>query len=497
MVMDAQAARVKAAAEERSFRVAIFALFALTVLRILWIASGATDLYPDEAQYWLWSLHPAWGYYSKPPLIAWLIAGSTSLGGSDNELAVRLPAPLLHFGTALMVYAIAQRLYDARVAFWSSLAYATLPGVFVSSLIISTDAPLLLCWSIALYAFVRAREPNSQAWWWVAVGLAAGVGLLAKYAMAYWLLSALLFLLVYRDERRHLSRFAGATIVTLLVYAPNFVWNFIHGFVSYRHTEDNAALGGTLFHPSHLLEFFGSQFGVFGPVFFASLVLCAFQARRIFASRREALLAMFAMPSLAMMLVVSLLSRAEPNWAAPTYVSAIILVVAFLLSVGWSRLVWGSVALHLAAVILLAELKPMARSFGYDLPAKYDALHRLRGWHLLGASVGRLLFENPGTQLMADDRELTAALVYYVVPHPLDALKWNGDGGIHDQFDLMADPARFIGQDFLLVSYRENVDDIVARFQSALSVGHITIPLGGGTVRRYEVRLLHGFKGYR
>ena len=29
-----------------------------------------------------------------------------------------------------------------------------------------------------------------------------------------------------------------------------------------------------------------------------------------------------------------------------------------------------------------------------------------------------------------------AALIYYVRPHPFDALKWNGEGGIHDQFDL-------------------------------------------------------------
>ena len=176
--------------DERSFRTAIFVIFALTLVRLVWIAAGTTDLYPDEAQYWLWSLTPDWGYYSKPPVVAWLIAATTALAGNDNEIAVRLSAPLLHFGTALMVYAVAQRLYDTRAAFWSSIAYATLPGVWVSSIIISTDAPLLFCWSIALYAFVRAREPGGERWW-LAVGAAAGAGLLAKYAMAYWLLSAL------------------------------------------------------------------------------------------------------------------------------------------------------------------------------------------------------------------------------------------------------------------------------------------------------------------
>lgn len=496
MAMGAQAARARTVEDERSFRAAVFIIFALTLLRLMWIASGATDLYPDEAQYWIWSLNPDWGYYSKPPLVAWLIAATTRLVGSDNELAVRLAAPLLHFGAALMIYALAQRLYNARTAFWASVAYATLPGVWVSSFIISTDAPLLFCWSIALYAFVRARDAGGERWWW-AVGLAAGAGLLAKYAMAYWLISALLFLLVYKDERRHLARYIGAVALALLVYSPNFVWNFAHGFASYRHTQENAALGGPLFHPANFFAFFGSQFLVFGPVFFGALIWCALRMRRTLTARREAMLAFFALPTLAMMLVVSFLSRAEPNWAAPTYVSAIVLAVAFLLAEGRRLLVWLSVALHVSAVVVLAELAPAARVLGYELPAKYDALHRLQGWRTLGNAVGRLLRENPNVHLMADDRELMAALIYYVEPHPLDALKWNGAGGVHDQFDLTADPKRSIGADFLLVSYRNNIGDIVSRFDDTIAVERITVPLGGGMARTYELRLLHGFKGYR
>jgi 4-amino-4-deoxy-L-arabinose transferase-like glycosyltransferase len=495
MVSGVQAAKV-AAEQERSFRLAVFIIFGITLLRLLWLASGATDLYPDEAQYWLWSLKPDWGYYSKPPLVAWLIAATTWLAGSDSELAIRLAAPLLHFGTALMIYAIAQRLYDARVAFWSSLAYATLPGVWASSAIISTDAPLLFCWSIALYAFIRAREAGGERWWW-AVGAAAGVGLLAKYAMAYWLISALLFLAARREERRHLARFAGAAALALLIYAPNFAWNYANHFVSYHHTEANAALGGTLIHPTKFLAFFGSQFGVFGPVFFAALVIFAALGRRTLREGREAMLAFFALPTLTMMFVVSFLSRAEPNWAAPTYVSAIVLVVALLLAEGQRLLVWGSIVLHCTAVVALAEAKPVARMFGYALPAKYDALHRLRGWRVLGATIGQMLRQNPGTYLMADDREVMAALMYYIEPHPLDGLKWNAMGGIHDQFDLTTDASRYIGANFLLVSYRSSTSEIVARFQSSGPVEHVIIPLGGGQARSYDVRLLYGFKGYR
>ena len=257
--------------EERCWRAALWAVLAATLARLVWLAIGASDLYPDEAQYWLWSLHPAFGYYSKPPMVAWLIALTTRLFGED-EAAIRLAAPLLHFATGLVIYALARRLYDARTALWSAVAYITLPGVSASAALITTDAPLLLCWAVALYAFVRAREPGGTRWWLV-VGIAAGLGLLSKYAMAYWLLSALFYLLLVRDERIHLRRFAGAAALALAIYAPNFLWNAANGFASYLHTRDNANLGGPLFHPAQFLEFFASQFGVFGPIFFAALLL--------------------------------------------------------------------------------------------------------------------------------------------------------------------------------------------------------------------------------
>src|SRR5271166_6117193 len=134
----------------RSYTAAMLAaVLVITGLRLLWLALQPGDLYPDEAQYWVWSRHLALGYYSKPPLVAWLIALTTAIFG-EGEFVIRLSAPLLHAGTAIFVYGIGARLYDHRVGFWSALAYASLPGVSVSAFIISTDAALLLFWAAAL-----------------------------------------------------------------------------------------------------------------------------------------------------------------------------------------------------------------------------------------------------------------------------------------------------------------------------------------------------------
>ena len=58
---------------------AIIAL--LTAWRALAIAASGLDLYVDEAQYWDWSRHLAWGYFSKPPVLPVLIKVSTAVGG--------------------------------------------------------------------------------------------------------------------------------------------------------------------------------------------------------------------------------------------------------------------------------------------------------------------------------------------------------------------------------------------------------------------------------
>ncbi len=148
-------------AMSRYYRTALIIVAAITLVRLIVIVVSPLQLYPDEAQYWWWAQTPDWGYFSKPPMIAWIVWLTTTLFG-DQEWAIRLAAPLLHGATALLVYAIAQRTFDARTGFWSAIAYVTLPGISYSSGLISTDVPLLFFWALALYAFLRQRQNRKQ-----------------------------------------------------------------------------------------------------------------------------------------------------------------------------------------------------------------------------------------------------------------------------------------------------------------------------------------------
>ena len=80
---------------DRAWRLTLMMVGVLTVARLAALFATPLELYPDEAQYWLWSRTLAFGYFSKPPMIAWLIWLTTHIGG-DGEAWVRLSAPLLH-----------------------------------------------------------------------------------------------------------------------------------------------------------------------------------------------------------------------------------------------------------------------------------------------------------------------------------------------------------------------------------------------------------------
>jgi hypothetical protein len=107
-------------------------LAALTLIRLIGLKFSVVDLFFDEAQYWAWSREPAFGYFSKPPLIAWIIGASTSLCGG-GEACIRISSPLFHAGSAIVLFFAARALYDAGVAFYAALSMALATGVVFSA----------------------------------------------------------------------------------------------------------------------------------------------------------------------------------------------------------------------------------------------------------------------------------------------------------------------------------------------------------------------------
>lgn len=474
----------------------VLAVAAITLARLAWLATNEPNLYADEAQYWVWAQDLGLGYFTKPPLIAWLIAGTTALCG-DGEGCIRLSSPLLHAATALLLAGAARRLFDPRIGFWTAVTYATLPAVSVSSTIASTDAPLLAAWALGLHALVRLGEEDAPRWWALA-GIATGLGLLAKYAMAGFAASAALWLLLERGPAvlRRPGPWLAAALALALV-APNLAWNAGHGFATVRHIGANANLAaGVSFHPLMAGEFVGAQFGVFGPVLFA-LLLWLLARRATWQDRRTRMLALFVVPLGAVMVTQSFLSRANANWAAPVYAAGTILVVHWAVAHGRAVLIHVSVALHLALAALLFAGPPALAAAGIELPRRADPWMRLRGWDVLGRAIAREAAPYAGARFLFEQRRDMATLIYYIRPHPLDALMWEPDGVARNEFELTAALTPDLTGPFLFVTRRAEAPDVTARFAEAERLARITVPTHRDAVLSYTVWRLDGFLGYR
>src|SRR5215472_10977317 len=264
----------RASDTQASYLLATVAVVAgLTLLRLVALRFSTVELYADEAQYWAWSQDLALGYYTKPPLLAWIIAAAGHVCGSD-EWCVRAPAPLFHAGTSLIAYAIGRRLYDERTGFWTALLTALGTGIVFSARIISTDVPLLFFWALALWAYVNLLAAPSRRWA-VVLGVAIGLGLLAKYAMIYFLPGIALAALFSKRARLLAARsdFWLALAIAALVVAPNIAWNASNSFATLHHTGGLVAGEPLQFNVRQGLEFLAAQFGGFGPVVFVVMLV--------------------------------------------------------------------------------------------------------------------------------------------------------------------------------------------------------------------------------
>src|SRR5437879_10755046 len=137
-------------------RASVLLTAARTLAWLIALFRTPLELYPDEAQYWLWSRTLAFGYYSKPPVIAWAIRASTALGG-DTEPWVRLPAVLFQAGATLLVFWIGRRLYGSRTALAAAALYALAPAIQLSATVVAPAAPLLFFLGLTLMAYTTLQ----------------------------------------------------------------------------------------------------------------------------------------------------------------------------------------------------------------------------------------------------------------------------------------------------------------------------------------------------
>ncbi|MBI5330280.1 MAG: glycosyltransferase family 39 protein [Betaproteobacteria bacterium] len=457
----------------------------------LWARQHAgVELFFDEAYYWGWSRHLDWGYYSKPPMVAWVIRLGTELFG-PSETGIRAGAALLYPLTAGLIFLFTRRLFahepeaDA-IALAAGLAFITLPVVSFGSWFMTTDAPLMFFGALAIWAYLRAAETNR---WrdWLLLGAALGLGALSKYTMVFFALGIGLHSLFQADRRRRLAsrspsrsknelapagggsdgfsepgaqltnpRLWAAGLLALALLAPNLIWNAQHQFASFKHTAEISHLDRAGLRPAELASFVAAQFGLMGPVLMTGLALLLLR-RATWRDERLVLLACFSLPALLAFCGLALTSRAFANWAAFAYVAATPLVAAAWWRSGRRGWLTLALATNLALGAGLYHWHDIARALDQTLVRKTDPYHRVHGWSALGREVAEELAAHPDARLAGEARDLLAQASFYGGPRAADPLIHNPEDRIRNHFDLTASLRSQPHGEFLFITYSETV----------------------------------------
>jgi 4-amino-4-deoxy-L-arabinose transferase-like glycosyltransferase len=475
-------------------------LLGLTGLRIWFLRLDLIDLNFDEAQYWAWSRSFELGYFSKPPLVAWVIGATTALFG-DAEWAVRLGAPLAQAIAALAVFGLARAMYGAWAGFWAGTGWLTMLGVWLSSAVISTDALLLPLWAIALYALWRLML--TRAWVWaLALGGAVGLGVEAKYAMLYFPLCALLAAYWLKPVRSALAGGRGivASLVAIALMAPNFYWNVRNGFVTAQHTAANAHFDAPdLFRFNKLIEFLVEQAWVIGPLLFIALVVMFWRAATKASSLREEdkFLIAFILPPLLFVSVIAFISRANANWAVAAYPAAIVWLVGHLAAgVPGRRFLAAAIALNVAlfAVAVTLVMRNPA------LANRFDGIREARGWEETAQQVAQRAAAGEYTAVLVDDRTAFYELGYYWrelrrTTNLPPVRMWLRHGAARSSPEMTHPMRPDDGARVLVVHMTPGCVPLVADdFLNGLrSVERLIIPLGGDINRELEISVGESF----
>ncbi len=496
-----------------------------TLFNFAFVHLNRFDLAGDEAQYWDWSRHLALGYYSKPPLIAYVMAIFVSAGGHE-EWAIRSGAVICSSVTVALIYGLTLRIAkQERTALLAALITMAMPAMWAGSVLMTIDPLLCLSWAAALYAFHRAVNGEPRYWW--VTGVALGFGLLAKYTMVLLPLAFVLYLtFVDRTHWRKPGPYV-ALVLTLACTAGVLYWNWTHDWISFRHTASIGASG--TFRPAtaleHVAQFFGGQLGVASPILLGFMVWAVGKCIAHFKRDRDAALLSLAFLSIfGAYLFISITHAPEPNWPVCAYIAGApalawmwrerdrrrgirrTLVAGLALGAVMGLATRSTDLLYVMAdQTVNAEGQPSRIHVGpVTIDPDMDPTNALRGGRELGAALSRHI--GAGTDNdpfpFSDRYQLTAWSAFYTKGRPRAYCMNVGDRRLN-QYDLWDGWDELTGRDGLFVTGGGQlkalafVTYMVANgfFASGEIVETVNVQREGIIVKRLYVARMQGYTG--
>ena len=496
--MSTQIDNVKNTIEELSPKtLLILWLGFLLAYRLLLTSQPYLPLFYDEAYYFHWSLDLSFGYYSKPPMVAWLIKLTTIFSSSD--FFVKLSSPILYAMTSWIVFLIGEKLFNERTGIFSAAVFSTTLLVGFNSLFITTDAPLYFFWSIGIYVYIKCLSSNLLKHW-VLLGIILGLGMLSKYTFALMPIGLVIHLLIKRRVDLLFSPgFITCVLLSLLIFSFNVYWNIQHEFVSVSHTQEIAKLDESIFHPDKLIEFLLAQCLLLGGYWIFILAKYRSTLRNTRYKESITLLYCFVLPILIVISTQAFLSRAFANWAGPFVIGASVLV-GLLLSQNKLVHLFRGMAINLTMLVAFYHW-PMILTLAQVEESKNNSpYYRVSGWKQVSHTVQDIADINDRTFLLSNSRDLVAYVGFYSSLPFNQLVFWNDSTTrIDNHYDLKnnINEDRYLDQDsYIFVSHNPIKENIKDTFKVSEHLGVASFDASKKINRTIYIYKLEGFRGY-
>jgi len=269
--------------------------YALATLAQVAIQHAGYGIFRDELYFIVCGRHLAWGYVDQPPIIPLVVHISALLFGIKSLALFRTLASLAGGAEVALTGLLAWRMGAGR---WAQALAMT--GILLAPMVIGLDATFStglfepIFWmtvALALMELARLadrgiRSGKAVAWWWVLLGVAAGVGLENKWNEVFFLVCVLAALLLTKQRRVLASKwFPVAFALIVLLILPNLLWEVHHHWATLELLH-NDQINGKNIHVGPL-AFVLNQMLVFGflmaPLWIAGIAWLLFgRAARMF-----------------------------------------------------------------------------------------------------------------------------------------------------------------------------------------------------------------------
>ena len=313
------------------------------------IQGGFTELFDDEAYYWIYSRFPEWGYFDHPPMVALLIKAGYALLG--NELGVRFFIILLNTATIFIIEQLTEK--KNPLLFYAiavSIGVAHLGGM-----IAVPDIPLLF-FTAAFFWLYRRFLQQMNLINAVLLGIVMVLMLYSKYH------GLLIIAFTLASNWKLFTRYPiyVSGIVTTVLYLPHLIWQYENDFPSvyYHLFERNAAH----YEISYTIEFILGQIAITGPIAGWLLLLAAWKYKA--GSDYERALKFSLIGFYLTFLVSTVKGRVEANWTVPAFIPLMVLSHQYLVDhLRFRKWLYNSVpfTLFIALVVrsyMMADVPP-------------------------------------------------------------------------------------------------------------------------------------------